>query len=126
MGPCRQHRQGLVRLQPVNWRTMETSALAEPVRPPGIRPLPVLGGHLALDFANTVDDPLGPERWDHIADYSALLYWAVRRDLASPALHAVADARPAEAGALVRRAAELRDALNDTFGAVVDGRPVDQ
>ena len=27
---------------------------------PGIRPLPVLGGHLALDFANTVDDPLGP------------------------------------------------------------------
>ena len=31
-----------------------------------------------------------------------------------------------EAGAVVRRAAALRDALNDTFGAVVDGRPVDE
>jgi predicted RNA-binding Zn ribbon-like protein len=103
---------------------MET--LAEPPRPPGIRPLPVLGGHLALDFANTVDDPLGPARWDHVADYPTLLHWAVGRGLASPALHAVAEARPAEAGAVVRRAAALRDALNDTFGAVVDGRPVDE
>jgi hypothetical protein len=72
---------------------MET--LAEPPRPPGIRPLPVLGGHVALDFANTVDDPLGPARWDHVADYPALLHWAVGRGLASPALHAVAEARPA-------------------------------
>jgi predicted RNA-binding Zn ribbon-like protein len=103
---------------------MET--LAEPPRPPGIRPLPVLGGHVALDFANTVDDPLGPARWDHVADYPALLHWAVGRGLASPALHAVAEARPAEAGAVVRRAAALRDALNDTFGAIVDGRPVDE
>ena len=103
---------------------MET--LAEPPRPPGIRPLPVLGGHLALDFANTVDDPLGPQRWDHVADYPALLHWAVGRGLASPALRALAEARPAEAAAVVRRAAALRDALNDTFGAVVDGRPVDE
>ena len=105
---------------------METpEVLAEPVRPPGIRPLPVLGGHLALDFANTVDDPLGPERWDHVADYGALLYWSVQRRLASPALQGLAEARPAEAGAVVHRAAELRDALNATFGAVVDGAPVD-
>ena len=76
---------------------MET--LAEPPRPPGIRPLPVLGGHLALDFANTVDDPLGPQRWDHVADYPALLHWAVGRGLAFPALRVVAEARPAEAGA---------------------------
>jgi predicted RNA-binding Zn ribbon-like protein len=103
---------------------MET--LAEPPRPPGIRPLPVLGGHLALDFANTVDDPLGPQRWDHVADYPALLHWAVGRGLASPTLRAVAEARPAETAAVVRRAAALRDALNDTFGAVVDGRPVDE
>jgi predicted RNA-binding Zn ribbon-like protein len=106
---------------------METSGtLAEPARPPGIRPLPVLGGHLALDFANTVDDPLGPERWDHVADYPALLYWAVQRDLASPRLHALAAARPAEADEVVRRAVQLRSALNDTFGAVVDGAPLDE
>jgi predicted RNA-binding Zn ribbon-like protein len=103
---------------------MET--LAEPPRPPGIRPLPVLGGHLALDFANTVDDPLGPQRWDHVADYPALLHWAVGRGLAFPTLRVVAEARPAEAAAVVRRAAALRDALNDTFGAVIDGRPVDE
>ena len=29
------------------------------------RELPVVGGHLALDFANTVDDPEGPKRYDH-------------------------------------------------------------
>ncbi len=86
----------------------------------------MLGGHVALDFANTGDDPLGPARWDHVADYPALLHWAVGRGLASPALHAVAEARPTEAGAVVRRAAALRDALNDTFGAIVDGRPVDE
>ena len=32
------------------------------------RELPIVGGHLALDFANTVDDPEGPgalrPRWD--------------------------------------------------------------
>ena len=86
----------------------------------------MLGGHLALDFANTVDDPLGPQRWDHVADYPALLHWAVGRGLVSPALRAVAEARPGEAGAVVCRAAALRDALNDTFGAVVDRRPVDE
>jgi predicted RNA-binding Zn ribbon-like protein len=100
--------------------------LAEPARPPGIRPLPVLGGHLALDFANTVDDPLGPQRWDHVADYPALLFWAVERGLATVALQAVAEARPGEAAAVVGRAAHLRDALNDVFGSVVDGAPVDE
>jgi predicted RNA-binding Zn ribbon-like protein len=103
---------------------MET-ALAEPPRPAGVRPLPVVGGHLALDFANTVDDPLGPQRWDHVADYPALLYWAVQRDLARPALRTLAADRPEEAAAVVRRAAALRDAVNDVFGAVVGGHPVD-
>ena len=33
------------------------------------RELPIVGGNLALDFANTVDDPDGPERHDHAGTY---------------------------------------------------------
>ena len=53
--------------------------------PDGIRELPVVAGDLALDFANTVDDPLGPERHDHLADYHSLLVWSVRMDLLTEA-----------------------------------------
>lgn len=42
------------------------------------RELPIVAGHLALDFANTVDDPGGAARWDHIADVSGLLQWSER------------------------------------------------
>jgi len=92
-------------------------------RPPGIRELPIVAGHLALDFANTVDDPDGPERFDHVIDYPGLLHWAVRRGVLSDAadLRAAAAANPRRAGATVRKAAKLRDALNAIFGAVVDG-----
>jgi predicted RNA-binding Zn ribbon-like protein len=93
--------------------------------PVGIRELPVVAGHLALDFANTVDDPLGPQRWDHIADYSALLDWSARV-AGMPAdavarLRAQAAQHPRPATNVVRRAAALRAAMNETFGAIVDG-----
>jgi predicted RNA-binding Zn ribbon-like protein len=97
-----------------------------PPLPPGVRELPVLAGHPALDFANTVDDPLGPRRFDHIAGYPALLAWSVRigtvpEGAASDLLRAAARA-PRPAAAAVRRAAALRDALNDTFGALAAGQ----
>jgi predicted RNA-binding Zn ribbon-like protein len=90
------------------------------------RPLPIVGGHLALDFANTVDDPNGPLRWDHIADYPALLDWCRRLGVvaAADAAHLAdqADRHPGRAAAAVRRAAALRAALNEVFGAVVERR----
>jgi predicted RNA-binding Zn ribbon-like protein len=99
---------------------METPAL-----PPGIRELPIVAGHLALDFANTVDDPLGPQRHDHVATYPALVYWSTRVGTLPPAAAAdllrAAQAAPRRAAAVVRRAATLRDRLNETFGALVDG-----
>ena len=53
---------------------METSA-ASPSAPAAVplRPLPVVGGDLALDFANTVDDPWGPGCFDHVGDLPRLL-----------------------------------------------------
>ncbi|TDD28903.1 hypothetical protein E1218_05685 [Kribbella turkmenica] len=94
-----------------------------PQLPDGIRELPVIAGDLALDFANTVDDPLGPQRHDHIADYHALLWWSLRVSLiteheADRLLHTTA---PRPAAAVVRRAHSLREAINCTAGSVAGG-----
>lgn len=91
------------------------------------RELPILGGHLALDFANTVDDPLGPARHDHAATHPDLLQWATRVELVSERqvtmlLRSAAD-DPQREAATLRRAHLLRDALNDVFGALADGQP---
>jgi predicted RNA-binding Zn ribbon-like protein len=98
---------------------METIAL-----PPGIRVLPIVAGHLALDFANTVDDPLGPQRHDHIAGYPALLAWSERIGTLPPdaasALSETGAQQPDRAAEVVAQAAALRDAMNGTFGAIVE------
>ena len=89
------------------------------------RELPIVGGHLALDFANTVDDPLGPARHDHAATYADLLRWSLRvgtlDEQRATQLREVAEHRPGDATAAVRRGHELRDVLNDLFGAVAGG-----
>ena len=55
----------------VKWLLMETARLDTP-----LRPLLVVAGNLALDFANTIDDPGGPDHFDHIQDMPRLLTWA--------------------------------------------------
>ena len=98
-------------------------------RPSGIRELPIVAGHLALDFANTVDDPLGPQRWDHIPDHPNLVTWGERVGIVdareAAVLRRAAAEDPEAAAAAVRDAVALRSALNDVFGAVVDGTPLD-
>ena len=93
------------------------------------RELPIVGGHLALDFANTVDDPEGPQRHDHVATYDGLLAWSVRAGVLGArearALAGEAEARPRSAGTALRRAHALREALNDVFGAVAGRGTVD-
>lgn len=81
------------------------------------RELPTVAGHLALDFANTVDDPLGPARHDHIASHDDLVRWSVR----TGALSSGQAAALTESLEVVRAAHALRDVLNDVFGAVVTG-----
>jgi predicted RNA-binding Zn ribbon-like protein len=92
------------------------------------RELPIVGGDLALDFANTVDDPLGPAHHDHLATYDGLLVWSVRTGVL-PAGDLDGRRRSAEqqsraASAALRRAHVLRDALNGVFGAVAAGATV--
>jgi predicted RNA-binding Zn ribbon-like protein len=78
-----------------------------------------VGGHLALDFANTVDDPEGPQRYDHVGTYSELVGWSARIGILRPdradALLAAAGEHPLVSSIAVRRAHALRRILIDTF-----------
>ena len=106
---------------PVKCLLMETLDLP-------VRPLYVVAGNLALDFANTVDDPTGPARFDHIQDIPRLLSWARNIKLISDQQHdqlaELARSRPTVAAASLRRAHLLRRTVQLVFGAIADGRPI--
>jgi predicted RNA-binding Zn ribbon-like protein len=83
------------------------------------RELPIVGGHLALDFANTVDDPEGPDCYDHAGTYPELAAWSARIGLLRPdqaeALLTAAQEHPRARSAALKRAHLLRDILNEIF-----------
>ena len=87
-----------------------------------VRELPMVAGHLALDFANTIDDPEGPARFDHIATFAGLLNWSVRAGALSPErakrLQRAAATQPRATAAALRKAHTLRHVLGGTFTAV--------
>jgi len=93
------------------------------------RELPIVARQLALDFANTVDDPGGSARWDHLSSYDDLLHWFVRTGQIDAALRGrlarAARQHPRKAAAAHRRAIDLRTTVNAVFGAVADGRDPD-
>jgi len=94
--------------------------IAEAERTP--RQLPIVGGHLALDFANTVDDPDGLEQYDHAGSYPELAGWAarigiLRLDQADELLE-TAEERPRAASNALQRAHDLRLILNEIFGEI--------
>jgi predicted RNA-binding Zn ribbon-like protein len=95
-----------------------------------VRELLVVGGNLALDFANTVDDPDGPARFDHIGDLPGLLGWAQARGLLSSSdqarLTSAAQSPSDENSRQLQRAHDLRAAVQAVFGAVADGGDVPQ
>jgi predicted RNA-binding Zn ribbon-like protein len=86
------------------------------------RALPVVGGHLALDFANTVDDPEGKARCDHIATYPELVAWGHRIGVLggaqADALVRAGARHPRKARAALARTHALRTVLQNTFTAV--------
>jgi predicted RNA-binding Zn ribbon-like protein len=84
--------------------------------PPGIRELPIVGGHLALDFANTVDDPEGKARHDHIATYAGLVNWSVRTGV-------ISEDRREDPAATLERAHALRQIIIDVFTDIAAGEP---
>jgi predicted RNA-binding Zn ribbon-like protein len=80
------------------------------------RPLLIVGGHLALDFANTVDDPGGPADFDHLGDIDRAVAWAQHYALLKPPAHAGTTAD-------LRRLHRLRNAIQAGFTAVAHGAP---
>jgi predicted RNA-binding Zn ribbon-like protein len=104
---------------------METSR-AVPLAPlrAASRELPIIGGHVALDFANTVDDPEGRARWDHVSTYSDLLGWARQvHALSDDLLDGLRDnaaRHPRLARMAHGRALEARATLNAVFGAIAN------
>ena len=86
------------------------------------RELPIVGGHLALDFANTVDDPEGPERYDHAGTYAELLGWSVRIGVLTPdgaAERSMRQVSTLSSARLPRRAHALRRILIGAFDEIV-------
>lgn len=92
------------------------------------RPLLIVGGNLALDLANTVDEPGLPTEFDHLGDPATALAWSEQVGLVDRAQRAEltrsAEREPDRAVAELRRLTRLRRAVQDVFGAVADGGTV--
>ena len=83
------------------------------------------GGHLALDFANTVDGRHAPPTTDHLATYADLVEFGRQTELVSAVeaqrLARLAAQRADAAGAVLAEAVALREALYRIFFAVAEG-----
>lgn len=95
--------------------------------PERIARLWIVGGHLALDLANTVDGgPDGEPGFDVLWGYGDLVAWSRRVGLLGEdrARRLVGEAagRADEAGAVYTRALQMRGAIYETFRAVAEGR----
>jgi predicted RNA-binding Zn ribbon-like protein len=94
-------------------------------------PFALRGGHLALDFANTVgwhahEEPT--EQAEYLTSYARFLAWARQTGaLPDPALDqlaARAAASPTAAAAALREVIALREAVYHLFSAQAAGRPL--
>src|SRR6185295_15369041 len=83
------------------------------------------GGHLAIDFTNTVGDR-GAETADHLNTFGDIVAWAEARRVISrsgaAALRRQAAADPDEAKRAWRSALALREALYNVIAAAASGR----
>src|SRR6476660_4725833 len=84
------------------------------------------GGHLALDFVNTVGSRDG-DADDHLVSYGDLVAWAEARGVVAKAeaarLRRAAAAAPEDARAACRRAIRLREAIYRVFHRRASGKP---
>jgi predicted RNA-binding Zn ribbon-like protein len=87
----------------------------------------LLGGRLALDFANTVEPRTGPGQRDYLPDYCALADWSAHSGAVTAAeaadLRQAASADVERAAAIWRQALVVREALYRLVLAIVDDRP---
>jgi len=83
------------------------------------------GGHLAVDFTNTVGSR-GSTPQEHFTTYGDILSWADARGVLPPAevrrLHAIADRNPTQAHEAVLVVRSLRESLYQVLSAAAAGR----
>ena len=97
--------------------------------PEYIRELRIVGGHVALDFVNTVDgEPDGETGFENLQGYGDLVAWSYRVGVLSEGegerLVREEGRRPQEAEAVYLDALKLRDTLYGIFRAIAeDGEP---
>jgi predicted RNA-binding Zn ribbon-like protein len=84
--------------------------------------LPLIGGRLCLDFANTAHGRGTDDHTDNLVNYGALIAWSRHARALDPgqaaALIEAADRHPRAAEAVRRRAVELRERLYRSFVAL--------
>jgi predicted RNA-binding Zn ribbon-like protein len=94
-----------------------------------VKLLPLVGGALCLDFANTVDPRSGSEREEFLDSYPALVEWAVHAGaIAVPVGRRLVTAgahEPARAQRVLRRALALREAIYRLFAGQASARSRD-
>ena len=105
--------------------TPETAGSVERSQP-GYR-FDFCGGHVALDFANTVGSRSGEAREEHFNTYGDLIAWAEAREVITKAdaarLRRAAAAEPDAARTAFRRAIRLREALYQVCLRRAEGKP---
>ena len=86
------------------------------------------GGHLALDFANTVGWHAREEQDEYLTSYARVLDWARQVGALTPAhaarLAAAAGARPDHARLVLVGVLAVREAVYRLFSALAAGRPL--
>jgi predicted RNA-binding Zn ribbon-like protein len=87
--------------------------------------IPLIAGHPALDFLNSVEEPGATGDADYLADYESLARWSLRTGLiasATPLLRA-AVRHPDKARRAWAEAVDLRTALDAVFRTIARGKP---
>ncbi|MET3890228.1 putative RNA-binding Zn ribbon-like protein [Bosea sp. OAE506] len=95
-----------------------------------VHTMSLVGGHLALDFVNTVDSRIGEPGPDYLNCYEDLLIWAGRRKLidaeTQQRLHRQSASKPDTSDAALSRAKALREALYSLCCVEIDNRTVEE
>jgi len=86
------------------------------------------GGHLCLNFTNTVDNRKGENRKELLTSYADLVKWAeeagILRAKDAGYLQNMAEAAPGQAKSALRSAIQLREALYAVFSATIERRSI--
>ncbi|HEV2728994.1 MAG TPA: ABATE domain-containing protein [Terriglobales bacterium] len=91
-------------------------------------PFEFTGGHLCLNFTNTVDNRKGLNRKELLTSYADLLRWAEEANILrmkdAGRLQNMAEAAPGQAKSALRSALQLRESLYALFSAATERRAI--